>query len=111
MKLILFILLFTLQIFSQDITIKQFWQTDKRKHLGASAVIATTFTALAKNNGSSNIESFFIGIGSTLLIGIAKEYLDGKNPLHHTEDVNDMYTDTIGAVLGSTLAVSFSWKF
>ena len=111
MKVFLLILFLSVRLLAKDILDVDFWQTDKQKHLAASAVIATTFTGIAKNNGSSNIESFFIGVGSTLLIGIAKEYFDGKNPLHHTEDVNDMYADTMGAVLGSTLAVSFSWKF
>ena len=51
----------------------------------------------------------FIGIGTALLVGIAKEAIDGRG--NGTEDVNDIYADTLGGITGSVIATNFSWKF
>jgi uncharacterized protein YfiM (DUF2279 family) len=81
-------------------------QADKQKHIVASMAISGAGTALARHYGSSPVEAFFIGVGSALLVGVAKEAIDGQG--YGTEDVGDVYADTLGAVAGATL---FNWRF
>lgn len=84
-------------------------QSDKQKHFIGSAVIGATASGLARHYGSNKIEAMFIGIGTALLIGIAKEAIDGKG--YGTEDIGDVYADTLGAVSGSVISTKFEWRF
>jgi VanZ family protein len=86
-----------------------FQQDDKQKHIIGSMAIGGVATGLARHYGSNKFEAIAIGIASALLVGIAKEAIDGKG--YGTEDVNDIYADTIGAVSGSLLSAQFNWKF
>jgi VanZ family protein len=86
-----------------------FQQEDKQKHIIGSIAIGGVATGLARHYGSNKFEAIAIGIASALLVGIAKEAIDGKG--YGTEDVNDVYADTIGAVSGSLLSAQFNWKF
>jgi VanZ family protein len=86
-----------------------FQQEDKQKHIIGSMAIGGVATGLARHYGSNKFEAIAIGVASALLVGIAKEAIDGKG--YGTEDVNDIYADTIGAVSGSLLSAQFNWKF
>ena len=105
-KILLGVLLAFSLLFSKD-----FWKEDKQKHFAMSATMASVSTGLARHYGSNKFESFWIGLGSSLVIGVLKEYADGKNPLQHTEDVKDVYADAIGATAGALFSAQFTWKF
>jgi VanZ family protein len=96
--------------FSSSINADTFFQQeDKQKHIIGSMAISGVATGLARHYGSNKFEAVCIGIASALLVGIAKEAIDGKG--YGTEDVGDIYADTIGAVSGSLLSAQFNWKF
>lgn len=84
-------------------------QSDKQKHFIGSAAIGGVATGLARHYGSNKVEAILIGIGTALLIGIAKEAIDGKG--YGTEDIGDVYADTLGAVSGSVISTKFEWRF
>lgn len=86
-----------------------FEQQDKQKHIVGSIAIAGVCSALAKHYGSSPLESWFIGFGSSIIVGIAKEAIDGRG--YGTEDIGDVYADTIGAVSGSLISTQFNLRF
>jgi VanZ family protein len=86
-----------------------FEQDDKQKHIIGSMAIGGVATGLARHYGSNKFEAIAIGVASALLVGITKELIDGNG--YGTEDVNDVYADTIGAVSGSLLSAQFNWKF
>lgn len=111
MKKLLFLILLSTSLFSQDILTKDWWQQDKQKHFTYSAGIASTVTAIARSYGSNKFEAFWIGFGSSLAIGVIKEYTDGQNPLLHTEDTKDIYADMLGATTGALISAQWTWKF
>ena len=82
---------------------------DKQKHILATTAISATATAYARYQGATPLEAWFVGVGSGLLVGIAKEYYDKNHS--GVEDMEDIYADTKGAILGSILAFSFEYKF
>lgn len=84
-------------------------QKDKQKHFIGSAAIAGVSSGLAKYYGSSTFEAIAIGVASALLVGIAKEAIDGK--CYGSEDINDIYADTLGALGGSVISAQFNWRF
>jgi uncharacterized protein YfiM (DUF2279 family) len=88
-----------------------FNQKDKQEHIAVSTAISLT-TALVANEylHTSKLESALIGISTTLLIGIGKEYYDGRNPLAH-EDIEDVYADTIGSLGGALLFYTYTYTF
>lgn len=79
---------------------------DKQKHFVASATIGATASGIARHYASNGWEAFAIGVASSLLIGIAKERIDGSG--YGSEDIHDVYADTLGAVIGSAI---ISWRF
>ena len=88
-----------------------FWkQKDKQMHFAVSAVIATTTTAYARNKGYDKVESFFIGFGTTVLIGLIKEGIDGRRKNGHQE-TDDMKANILGAMSGALISTQFEWKF
>ena len=111
MKKVFLVILLTSSLFSQDVFNKDFWKQDKQKHFVGSALIAGTTTTLARHYVSNKLEAFFIGFGSALAIGVLKEYSDGKNTPKHSEDINDIYADLGGTVIGSVLVISLEGKF
>lgn len=84
-------------------------QDDKQKHFVGSAAIGATASGLARHYGSNKVEAVFVGIATALLVGIAKEAVDGKG--YGTEDIGDVYADTIGAVSGSIISAQYEWRF
>jgi uncharacterized protein YfiM (DUF2279 family) len=86
-----------------------FQQKDKQKHIAATAVISGAATILARYYGANIFEAFAIGVMFGLLIGITKEKWDSLG--HGTEDIQDIYADTIGSVLGAIISALFSFKF
>lgn len=102
-------MLLTTTTFATDIDSSFFSQKDKQKHMVVSAGIGYAVATYAKKQGHSYSESIAYSIATTLLIGITKEYLDGKNSLNHSEDIGDIYADTIGAVGGAMFV--YSWSF
>jgi uncharacterized protein YfiM (DUF2279 family) len=105
MKTILTILLVTLSLSAEPL----YLQEDKQKHIVGSMAISATATGLARHYGSNKIESFAIGVATALLVGIAKERYDGAG--HGTQDVQDIYADGIGGVVGSAISAQFTWEF
>jgi VanZ family protein len=86
-----------------------FEQEDKQKHIVGTAVISATATGLARRYGSNKFEAIAIGISTGLLVGIVKEAIDGRG--YGTEDVGDVYADTLGSIGGSIIAAQFKWEF
>jgi uncharacterized protein YfiM (DUF2279 family) len=104
MKKILLVPLLSVMLFSFNIP------RDKQKHIGVSSLISLTTSSIAEYRGASKLDSWLVGVGACLLIGISKEFYDSKS-LNHTEDINDIYADLGGAIIGSTIAIGFSWRF
>jgi VanZ family protein len=96
--------------FSSSLTADTFFQQeDKQKHIMGSIAIGGVATGLARHYGSNKFEAVCIGIATALLVGIAKEAIDGKG--YGTEDVGDVYADTLGAITGSMISTQFNWRF
>jgi VanZ family protein len=102
---ILLALLITLSLSAEEF----YLQDDKRKHFIGSMAIGGVVTGLARHYGSNKIEAVFVGIATALLFGIAKEAIDGKG--YGTEDIGDVYADTLGAVSGSIISAQYEWRF
>lgn len=102
---ILSLLLLTLSLSAGEF----YLQDDKQKHFIGCMAIAGFSSAIAKNYGSNKLEAMFIGIGTALLVGIAKEAIDGRG--YGTEDVGDVYADTLGSITGSIISTQFNWRF
>lgn len=105
-KIIMLLLIVSSLAFSESNF--SFLEKDKQKHFLYSAAIATAATAYSRKKGSSKIESFFIGFGSALAVGILKEALDRK---YGSEDIGDVYADFAGAALGASISAQFEWRF
>jgi len=103
-KIIMFIFI-TLSLSAEEF----YLQDDKQKHLMGSMAIGGVATGIARHYGSNKLEAMFIGIGTALLIGIAKEKWDGAG--HGASDIQDVYADGIGAVVGSAISTQFTWEF
>lgn len=106
------LLLMTLSVFTMattDFTQSEFWKQDKQKHFAYSAGIAATATAISKSYGSNKFEAFWIGLGSSIMVGIAKEVIDGHG--YGSEDIGDVYADFLGASTGALISTQFEWKF
>lgn len=99
---IVFALLLAISMYAEGF----YLQSDKQKHFIGSAVIGGTASGIARYYGSNGWEAFAIGIATSLLVGIAKECIDGSG--YGSEDINDVYADTLGAVTGSAI---MSWRF
>ena len=87
-----------------------FAQSDKKKHMIVSVAISGAVTAFARNKGYSRTESFFMGVGVSMLIGLAKEEIDGHRT-NGTKDFDDLKADLIGSVSGALVSAQFEWKF
>ena len=88
----------------------QFWkQEDKQKHFIGSFEIATVSTGIARHYKKTKLESFLIGVGTSIIIGWAKEVHDGRGG--GTKDINDLDADMIGSLAGSAISAQFNWRF
>jgi len=83
---------------------KDFWRTDKKKHLIVSSIISLVIYCIYFLYSNELIESFLLSLIITLFIGIIKESYDSRYK-NHTEDINDVYADLIGAISGSYLGL------
>ena len=110
MKKLILLILLTLSV---NANANDFWEDGDgyKRHVAVSTAISASVTAIARNQGYDELSSWFMGFGTSLAIGVAKEYADGKDPENHTEDVNDIYADIMGSALGATLAFNFEYKF
>ena len=72
-------------------------EKDKKLHLISAFIIGLTTSYLLKD--------FLAGIGLSLLVGIGKEFYDKLHPKAHTEDIKDVYYDTIGAIIGASMGL------
>jgi len=80
---------------------KEFWRKDKILHLTVSIILTIVIIIISKYILLlSTIASISTGSLITLLIGILKELNDRNNPKKHTEDINDIYADTWGILIG-----------
>lgn len=102
---ILLLLLVTLSISAEEF----YLQNDKQKHFIGSMAIGATASGIARYYGSSTVEAIAIGIATSLLVGIAKEAIDGNG--YGSEDINDIYADTLGGIAGSAISAQFNWRF
>ena len=87
-----------------------FSQRDKQKHILGTGVLASAFTGMARSAGLPKIESFFIGVGAAVALGLLKEGLDGYDA-ESTRSWGDAKADAIGAVMGAGISAQFEWKF
>lgn len=95
---------------ANDFMDSSFWQEeDKQKHYTYSVAMSATATAVARSYGSSKIEAFFIGLGTSVLVGWAKEARDGRGYGH--KSMEDMDADVLGSFSGAFASTQFSWKF
>ena len=85
-------------------------QKDKQAHFAVSAGIAIVTTAYARNKGYNKTEAFLIGFGTSVVIGLAKEVIDGYSK-HGNREMDDIKADILGAVSGSLISAQFEWKF
>lgn len=101
----LLIILIALSLSAEEL----YLQPDKQKHFVGSMTIGGVATGIARHYGSNKFEAIAIGIASALFVGITKEKWDGAG--NGTEDVNDIYADTLGGITGSIISTQFNWKF
>lgn len=81
---------------------------DKLLHVGACAVIAFAFSALAYFCGCGYGSRVVMGIAVALACGLAKEYADEQ----HTEGAwswGDVLADFIGAVVGAGIFIGCTY--
>ena len=106
MKKILLAILLTFTTLSATDLNSDFWSArDKQQHAAIGAFIGIGASALALQNGSSKLEAFLIATGTVLTVAMAKEFLDGKNPLTHTEDIGDAYATGVSGMGAAALTV------
>lgn len=74
---------------------------DHEKHIGATALVSTGVYALAKSGGHTKVESFLLGFGFALGLGLIKETMDDSF------DMGDMGANTLGA----SVPILFTFEF
>jgi len=97
----------TTTLFSTD---SFFRQKDKQQHIQITTVISLMTSMVANEAGYTPTESFFIGLGAALLVGLVKEGIDSRKGGSGFSG-KDMLADGIGGALGSTsMFVLYKWK-
>jgi uncharacterized protein YfiM (DUF2279 family) len=110
MKMLILLISMMISLSANEFLTNDFWyKEDKQKHFLGSASIAVATTGLARHYGSNKVESFLIGVGSTIIVGWLKEVSDGQG--HGSKDINDIDADMLGAVTGSMISTQFKWRF
>lgn len=110
MRGILLVLMVNATLPALEILGVDYSQSDKQGHfwLGA-AVSAVAMIALDRWRPEAPwYERAAVGLGSAALVGAAKEWADGRDPLHHTQDRRDWIATTTG---GAVVAFSLCWRF
>ena len=102
MKQTLILLLLTFGMNAQKIK-------DDTKHFYAGSLISGVSGSAAYELGARPFHAACIGFGLGTLAGIAKEAIDGRG--YGTEDVNDIYADTLGGITGSIISTQLNWRF
>jgi len=87
-----------------------FSQRDKQKHILGTGALAATFTGIARSKGLPKVESFFLGVGAAVALGLIKEGIDGYSA-NGTRSWDDAKADAIGAVIGAGISAQFEWRF
>lgn len=77
-----------------------FNEEDKQSHMIVTSTIGIITHLLAKKHGATEFEAFWIGVGSALAVGLAKEAYDSRDG-GTGFDGRDMIANGIGGVLGS----------
>lgn len=85
---------------------------DKTKHFMAGYIISSTTSGalqliLPKEMKHRKLVAAAIGLGTSVLIGSAKEVYDAQHPLNHTADKYDAYATFAGGAAG-TVTISFA---
>jgi len=112
MKKIILSLILSISLLNANL----FQERDKKLHMLVTAQIGVFATLIAKENGFTYNESFWIGVGSSVFIGLLKEVYDSRKG-GTGFDSRDMLANTIGGVGGSTLMVgthkvlTYEYKF
>ena len=96
MKKILLTLLISTSISSANF----FQEKDKKLHIGVTYPIGLVASMIATKNGATKTEAFFWGLGSAIIIGLAKEAYDSREG-GSGFDNRDMIANAIGGSLGA----------
>ena len=88
----------------------EFWEKDKLQHLSASAVMAGGVAYYYLSKGYSKQNAWFTGFSVSLLVGLAKELYDTSSS-NHRASVDDIYADAVGSAIGSSLVITFTYRF
>ena len=81
-----------------------FQEEDKQSHMMATSVIGLFSGLVAKKHGFTDTEAFWIGFGTSMLVGLAKEAYDSRDG-GSGFDTRDMLANGIGGSFGSRLSV------
>jgi len=72
---------------------------DKSQHAAASFVLGAAGAMIAEKYGATPTEAFFWGLGTVLVVGLAKEAYDSRS--EGNVERNDMVANAIGGSLGA----------
>ncbi len=79
-----------------------FKEEDKQAHMAVTTIASIYGSLLAKKHGYSDTEAFWIGFGTAMVVGIAKEAYDEHS--YGGWDNRDLLADAIGGVAGSSVS-------
>ena len=103
-------IIISIAIITQILSAQELWeQKDKQQHFALSGAVSALTTAYFINNGYSKTEAFFYGVGTSMILGLAKEAYDQYD--YNGASTDDMYADLAGAAIGSAISCQFSWEF
>ncbi len=77
-----------------------FQEEDKKIHITITTMIGVWGSLIAKKHGATETQAFWIGVGSALAVGLAKEAYDSRDG-GTGFDNRDMLANAIGGTLGS----------
>ena len=95
---VILILLSTNLLFAAD-----FSQQDKQKHVVATTGISSITYGISRSYKASRTKSFFIAMGTSMAVGVAKELSD---PFYDEEDIQ---ADLVGASLGAIFSLTIDF--
>jgi len=100
------IILIVSVIYSYAFSSNLLYEKDKQLHYASSFAIA--YYASSCLYKDDKFKSFLFGIGASVIIGWAKEYVDGKG--YGTKDIEDIDADMFGALSGA-FCYTYIYKF
>ncbi len=77
-----------------------FKEEDKQLHIAATTMASVFGGLLAKKHGYNDTEAFWIGFGTAIAIGLAKEAYDSRDGGTGFDSM-DMLANSIGGALGA----------